>query len=137
MPLAQSDLETLRQGVASVGAPVEVQTGTDEDGDPVYRRRRNLVGAVNTLERIAAEMDDFGVTDPANLPDDRQQEYTEAAEDLRHWLVELANLLAVDLVGSDDSIELENGKDVALPGTALGTGGGSADLPDRPSGGGS
>lgn len=104
------DRETLRQLDESFGTSMEDVSASGNDAP----NGNNLVGAVNNLQRLLEEMDDYGVS-YSDLSDDKQQELDEIVEDLRYHIKKLANLTA-ETVGADDEMELPNGNTVDIPG---------------------
>jgi hypothetical protein len=103
MPITQADIETFGEALGAQG-----QSGQSSPNG------RNLVGALNQLQRIAADMDEYGLT-LEDLPAEKQAEFQAAHEDFQHYVELLSRLLQEDVAGSDDSIELPNGKTVDLP----------------------
>jgi len=109
MPLTQEDIETFGEALGAQG-----QSGASSPNG------RNLVGALNQLQRIAADMDEYGLA-LADLPAEKQAEFEAAHEDFQHYVQLLSRFLQEDVAESDDSIELPNGKTVDLPKQASGT----------------
>jgi hypothetical protein len=134
MTITTDSIEKLRTAIESGGELPRVQTGTDENGDPVYRQRRNLIGSLNSLQRIATEMDEYGLV-LADLPEKKQTEFKQAHDDFQFWVAELTNQLPDEIAGFDDILELPNGNTVDLPNAPIETAAKSVEIPDRPSGG--
>jgi hypothetical protein len=120
MPIKPDDREELRKSTG----------GGAQSGDNAPNGA-NIIGALNTLERIAEKMDTYGLA-YSDLPGEEQTEFDEAHEDLQCHLKTLSNLLAQDMVGSDDALELSDGNTVDLPKQATSKGNNSADLPNDP-----
>lgn len=122
MTLQQEQLDTIRGVTGASSVPSEVPHG------------HTLVGAINSLERIATEMEEYGLT-YSDLPSEKQQKFDNAHEDLQFHIKLFGNLFAQDLVGADTDIELPSGKTVDLPLQATAAGSNSANIPNNPMGG--
>jgi hypothetical protein len=104
----------------------------DDPGEPPYGY--TIVGAINELDRIAEEIDEYDLA-LADLNTEKQQRFELAHEALQHHVGSLSNCLADGFVEKDDSLELPNGSVVDLPRAAIKSSS-SKDLPENPAGGG-
>lgn len=144
MTLSTDDIEDVRTAVQSEGdiprvfSHTETETVVNEDGEEeevetdVYRNRMNLLGALNQLERIAGDLDEYGIT-VSELPDEKRETFEQAHEDFQYWVSLLANKLPEDIAGLDESIELDNGNEIDLPLDPMEAGEKEVQLPDQPS----
>jgi hypothetical protein len=110
----------------------------------------NAAGAINVIDELAQEIEDNGYADYTELDADRRELYEDAWEDFKYWGQLMANVFSKEVAGLEDSmaVEVETGtdengdpvvesKEFGNPHGASSLGVDSADLPDRPNGGGS
>lgn len=138
MTLSRNTIDKIRAATGADTVPGRRTTFNDDgtvsqEGTVPYGY--TLVGAINKLERIAENMDEYDITF-ADLPTKKQTEFEEAHEALQYHVSNLSNEFADNVVGQDDGIELPNGKTVDFPKQVM-SGKNSKDLPDSPGNSGS
>jgi len=104
MPITQADLEAIEDAL-----------GTGANSGRSSPNGHNLQDALNVITRIATDMNEYGV-DLQDLPADKQTQFREAVEDLRHYRGLLATQFSDELDESLDGIELPDGTVMDFPG---------------------
>lgn len=127
MPVSRDTIDTIRRANGAESTLGSPPTG-DSSGTSPYGF--TLVGAINQLERIAENMDEYGLAF-ADLSAEKQAEFERAHEAFQWHIARLSNVFAGDVVGNDGAIELPNGNTIDLPKQAL-SGSSSANLPSDP-----
>lgn len=120
MTISQSTLQELEEAL-----------GTGAASGQNAPNGRNLQGALNQLQRIAQDMQEYGLA-LSDLPQEKQTQCEEAHEDYQYYRELLANVFAVDLEGADNAIELPDGSTVDLPLQPSKGSGTSTDIPSKP-----
>lgn len=119
--MKRADLQRITNGMAQGRGEFEV---TDSTGDT---RTYNLVGAINEMENVIEDMEQYGLT-YTDLSADQQEALDLGQQALHYYEDQLGNLLA-SFTANDGAVERDDGTQIVdLPNAAT-TAATTADLP--------